>query len=465
MPMVAHKTARFEEFLRVADRIESKYADVPEFWLAMLWAYEKLGNHPLLWARLQSIPDAVKQDRQLLRYQAMMSLYQEGLDEHVVQEGHCRFAEVFEEAIPPRRWEPKVKDANRKLRVGFASADFRHHAVGFMMRDVLEYLDRREFQVFLIKFGPVEDDVTDWFAQQGKMLRANGLSPVEVVRTIEGAKIDILIDCGGPTSDMEPGIFAFRPAPVQVAWAAYPASTGFKTIQYRLSDSFCDPDLPDVWRMEPPFETCQYFDSLGMIRARTDARMTFACFGNPLKFQPRVLKAWGSILGARPEARFLFKYGSWHHPQSRAYVLDALCRAGAREDQVEFLRGQPDMVEHLDTLNEVDLILDTAPYNGTTTLFDCLCYGVPFLTIEGVSHRSRVGTMMARVMNRPEWIAGTLEEYVDRAVHAPSVGTDDRIQLQNSFRASDLQNGPKMAEKFGEALREIWELYCHGELG
>ena len=162
-----------------------------------------------------------------------------------------RFADPLRASI-----RPHSNDSNpdRKLRIGYVSPDFCDQAECFFVIPLLEAHDRAAFEVHCYSSVRVPDAITDRFrriADQWHDVR--WLSDETLAQQIRGDGIDILIDL---TMHMKGGrlpMFARKPAPVQVAWLAYPGSTGVDAIDYRLTDRYMEPEgEDDSWSAEKP---------------------------------------------------------------------------------------------------------------------------------------------------------------------------------------------------------------------
>src|SRR5262249_23849422 len=68
-----------------------------------------------------------------------------------------------------------------------------------------------------------------------------GTSDEELARMIRVDQIDILVDLTMHMGGCRPLLFARKPAPLQVAWLAYPGTTGLSTMDYRITDPYLHP--------------------------------------------------------------------------------------------------------------------------------------------------------------------------------------------------------------------------------
>ena len=143
-------------------------------------------------------------------------------------------------------------DPARRLRVGYISGDFRHHSVAFFFEALLEAHDKREVEVFLYANDPRTDAVTGRLRALADHYVPINTLPDELAATrIREDRIDILVDLTGHTSANRMMLFARKPAPVQITWLGYPATTGLAAIDGRITDPIADPpDAADSLHVE-----------------------------------------------------------------------------------------------------------------------------------------------------------------------------------------------------------------------
>jgi predicted O-linked N-acetylglucosamine transferase (SPINDLY family) len=194
--------------------------------------------------------------------------------------------------------------------------------------------------------------------------------------------------------------------------------------------------------------------------------ITFGSFNKYSKVTPHVVALWANILKRVPDARLIMK--------ARSFADDATCRDAVekffREDvspiRVKALPPRPSVKEHLAAYNEIDICLDTFPYNGTTTTCEALWMGVPVITLEGQSHVSRVGVSLLSNVGLQEFVAGTPEEYVEKA--ASLAGDIKRLQLlrrklRDKMLHSPLLDRQRFIRHLEDRYRRIWEDWARGK--
>ena len=336
-----------------------------------------------------------------------------------------------------------------KLRIGYVSGDFCGHPVGFLFRDVLRHHDssRFEIHVFSMLFRP--DDITqDIRAACDSWLDVFLLTDDELEEAIRAAGIDILIDLSGHTALNRLPVFSRRPAPIQATWIGYFHSTGLSEIDYFISDPYTSPpdsgqlfsekliNLPDTrFCYSPPAYAPD-------IAPRTDPeRITFGSFNRLAKLNDQVLQTWARILHAVPDSCLVIKAGALADTGVKARFLERCQRFGLPVERLELRPGSPHSVM-LDEYNEIDLALDSFPFNGGMTTFEALWMGVPVLTIEGDTVVSRQSYSILANMGLVDMlVVNSVDAYVQRAIELAaqkSVLCGQRPELRKKMLASPL---------------------------
>jgi predicted O-linked N-acetylglucosamine transferase (SPINDLY family) len=366
------------------------------------------------------------------------------------------------------------REPGRRLKVGYVSPDFRQHSVAYFVDPLLKGHDQQAVEVFCYAEVARPDAVTARLrGYAGHWLVTVGLSDDDLTERIRTDGIDILVDLAGHTEKNRLGVFAHKPAPVQVTWLGYPNTTGLKSIDYRLVDAVTDPvGEADAWASETLVRVEGGFLCYAGSRdapeptappcLMTDT-VTFGSFNNPAKLSPATLDAWGSLLARLPQARLLLKGRPFADAATRALFLSRLGERGVAAERVELVAWMPSGAAHLGLYNRVDIALDPFPYNGTTTTCEALWMGVPVVTLRGDRHRGRVGASLLTQVGLKDWIASSMEEYLEIA--DTLAGDPDHLKylrrtLRPRLAASPLCDGRAFARKIEAAYRTIWQHWC-----
>jgi predicted O-linked N-acetylglucosamine transferase (SPINDLY family) len=396
-------------------------------------------------------------------------------DEAVFQEArrwHERHAEPLARSHKPHENDP---DPDRRLRVGYVSADFRDHPAAFIVTPLLSNHDRGRFEVYCYAGVTRPDRFTDRFRARADVWRSTvGLTDDRLAELIRGDRVDVLVDLTLHMAGSRLLTFARRPAPVQVTWFGYPGTTGLSAIDYRLTDPHLDPPghsdafyaersvrLPDTfWCYDPRTADGPEVNTLP---ALAGAPFTFGCLNNFCKVNAGALALWAAVLRAVPDARLLLLAPTGG---ARARVRAHLEREGISGERVAFFDRQP-RAEYLRAYHQIDLGLDPLPYNGHTTSLDAAWMGVPTVTLVGRTVVGRAGLSLLNNLALPELAARSPDEYV--AVAAGLAGAlpqlaSLRASLRDRMAASPLMDGPRFARGVEEAYRRMWSDWCRSRL-
>lgn len=370
------------------------------------------------------------------------------------------------------RQAAKSRDSEKRLRVGYVSADLREHSVARMIAPVFENHSPDQIEIFAYSLGGRADEWTERLRRcTAAWCDAGPLSDQKLAERIRKDGIDILVDLGGHTAHNRLLVFARCPAPVQVSFLGYPDTTGLDAIDYRLTDSHADPaGVADALASETlvrldPCAWCYPRLPELEIGPRAAGSITFGCFNTMAKINPALLRLWARILSEVPDSRLLLKAPGWATEAARAAALVAFREAGIAAERIEMLGRTPDYHEHLGLHRRVDIALDTYPYHGTNMTCEALWMGVPVVTMAGDRHVARVGVSLLTNVGHPEWIASNADDYVRVAVEL--AGDPDRLArlragLRGEMLASPLMDGPGYARRIEAAYREMWRAWCAG---
>jgi protein O-GlcNAc transferase len=366
------------------------------------------------------------------------------------------------------------RDPNRRLRIGYVSADFRIHSVSRFLLPLFRHHDYGAYEIICYSDVLKTDEMTD-------RLRAlvDGWQNIlvwtdeRVAEKIWEDKIDILVDLAGHTAGNRLKVFARKPAPVQVSYLGYPGSTGLSEMDYRLTDSFADPPgktdslhSEKLWRLPASnwcFSEPDDAPPMGPLPAEATGSICFGTFNNFAKASPAVMDLWAAILNAAPLSRLIIKSRGLGERSVRERIHQFFTSRGVQADRLEIRGHDPNPVSHLDAYNQIDIALDTFPYHGTTTTCEALWMGVPVISLAGQTHVSRVGVSLLNSVGLPELIEQSAEEYVSIAVglakDLPRL-TELRRTLRERMRASTLMDGPRFARDIEAAYRQMWRNWC-----
>jgi predicted O-linked N-acetylglucosamine transferase (SPINDLY family) len=363
----------------------------------------------------------------------------------------------------------------RRLKIGFLSPDLRTHSVMYFVEGLLAQLDRRQFEVWGFYLYPKDDPVTERvMCHVDHFVRLAGLSSTEQALAIRAQGIDILIDLAGHTGYNGLLAMAHKAAPVQVSWLGYPATTGLSAIDYKFTDEVTDPPGADdlytehlyrlptlfccyrplsrepLWRYQPAYQ-------VRPAPALKNGFVTFGSCNNLGKLTDEVLALWGHVLAAVPDARLLIEGKNFGQPAFAAAYRERCAGLGLDVARLELV--PLDMANQYLTYHRIDIALDPFPLTGGTTTFDLLWMGVPLVSMEGDSFKSRLSTGILTYLGRSEWLAQDAEAYVRIAATLAADVTQLntlRLGLRRETEQSVLMREDLFNHHFGEGLRLMW---------
>jgi predicted O-linked N-acetylglucosamine transferase (SPINDLY family) len=383
----------------------------------------------------------------------------------------ARFAAPLErsQALPERDLSP-----DRRLKVGYVSGDFREHCQSLFTLPLLAHHDRREVEVVCYSSVERRDAWTRRLESCADVWRdARTLDDAALAERVREDRIDILVDLNMHMANGRPLLFARKPAPVQIAWLAYPGTTGIAAIDYRLSDPRLDPKdfdrdysertlrLPDTFWCYDPRGGQPQIENLDVneLPALKKGHVTLGCFNNPCKLTDRTLDLWAGVMRALPEAQLRLMAPPGRHRGRVVARLEANGIAPARLSFVEFRPRE----EYLRFYHDVDLGLDTLPYNGHTTSLDALWMGVPIVTRVGDTCVGRAGLSQLFHLDLLEFVADSDTAFV--AIAASLAADLERLRalrasLRERMRRSPLMDAERFAHCIEHAYRGAWRTHC-----
>lgn len=403
--------------------------------------------------------------------------YLAGLDVNECAREHRLFGERF--GLPVDKFAPHLndRDPNRRLRVGYVSADFRAHSIAFFLEPLFSGHDKSQFEVVCYAGVARPDVMTERLRALADLWHeVVNLDDNLLTELIRSDGVDILVDLAGHTAGNRLTVFGRKPAPVQVTWLGYPNTTGLREMDYRLTDEWADPRgtsdaryTETLVRMPRGFLCYKPFDDCPEPRtppSLINRYVTFGCFNNRAKINEKVLDAWCSILTDIPDARMLLKSSNARGNLLREQLVPEFVSRGIDAERVEILDHAPNLREHLALYDRVDIALDTFPYNGTTTTCEALRMGVPVITLAGDRHAGRVGISMLHSVGLDELIAASVDKYRRLTVElarAPARLAEYRCALRGRLHHSPLTEATGFARSMEAVFRDMWRKWCAGE--
>lgn len=365
-------------------------------------------------------------------------------------------------------------DPDKPLRVGFLSPDFRRHSVSFFALPLIQGLKNTLLTPVLFSDVVSTDSITDAYKVAAEEWHDVVGQPDEVVmQVMRDARLDVVIELAGRTTGNRLGVLANRVAPVQIMALGYPGPTGVPAVDYWLCDEVTnskvlgesvDRDRP--LRLErrlhvfaPPADA----PTVAPLPAIKTNTLTFGSFNKLAKISDDSVVSWARVLQEIPDSQLLIKARALAEPETASILRARFEALGIEGRRIETRGWAAEDRAHLATYAEVDIALDTFPYNGTTTTCEALWMGVPVLTMSGKGHAARVGASLLSSCDLLDWVTETPDEFVAAAVfHAQDHATLTtlRASLRESLAASALTDTKAAAIDLEKTLRRAWVEKC-----
>ncbi|WP_027567296.1 hypothetical protein [Bradyrhizobium sp. URHA0013] len=362
-----------------------------------------------------------------------------------------------------------------KIRVGYVSPDFRKHPVGYLTAEIFESHDPDRFETYAFSIGP--DDNSDLRKRLEKSFHrfvdCEHKLDGEVLKAIDDAQIDILVDLAGHTHNARLSLFAASPAPIVVNYLGFAGTLGSgELVDYIIADPIVLPDQNSEFFDEkvvrlpgsfmPRDNRVGTIDDAAPDRADHDLRQewtVFCCFNNAYKINPAVFGSWMNILKSVDQSvLWLSDVGEIAKSNLRKEAKGR----GVDPDRLVFARRVASSSEHLGRHRLADLFLDTLPYNAHTTASDALWAGLPVVTHIGNSFAGRVAASLLSAVGLPELITRTRADYealaIELALDKQKLA-DIRGRLQGNHLTASLFDAALYAKRLETAFEAMYQRY------
>ncbi|MEG4573208.1 O-linked N-acetylglucosamine transferase, SPINDLY family protein [Microcoleus sp. N3A4] len=367
----------------------------------------------------------------------------------------------------------KIEPPSKRLKIGYISHCLRSHSVGWLARWVFEYRDPSRFEVnaYLLGSEMNRDKLEDWYISKVDKAYKLGLDSHEVAEKISEDEIDILVDLDSMTLTNTCETMAIKPAPIQVTWLGWDASS-VPTIDYYIADPYVLPESAQdyytekIWRLPQTYIAVDGFE-VGVPTLRRDSldiasdAVIYLSAQRGYKYHPDTARLQMQIIKAVPNSYFLIK-GLADQESIKKFFIKIAESEGVEGERLRFLPLAGSEEEHRANLGIADVVLDTYPYNGATTTMETLWMGVPIVTRVGEQFAARNSYTMMMNAGISEGIAWTDEEYVEWGIR---LGKDAVLRQQISWKlrqsrqTAPLWNGKQFTREMEKAYEQMWQIY------
>jgi len=388
---------------------------------------------------------------------------------------HLCWQDYLPKNLQPSRFEFSKRLTDKpKLRIGYVSPDLHNHSVGYFIDSVFSHYDRERYEVYAYYNNTRQDAVQKRFSGLvDHWIAVENKGDIELADQIHADQIDILVDLAGHTANNRLAVFFQKPAPVQVTWLGYPNTTGLSQIDFRISDDIADPagssddfTIESLYRLDTGFlcyTPLELASDVGQLPSLSTANITFGSFNNLVKISDLVIKTWSQILNKVPGSRLLLKSRQLGNAMTRNALIEKFGVHGIESSRLSLHAMLPARQDHMDLYDQIDIALDTFPYNGTTTTCEAMWMGVPTLTLCGDRHASRVGSSLMHRVGLNEFIASSTEDYIHKAVALTkntAALSDLRGNLRQRMKDSPLCQPLEFCQALERGYRAMWTKNC-----
>ena len=299
------------------------------------------------------------------------------------------------------------------------------------------------------------------------------MSDAALAERIRADGIDVLVELAGHTARNRLGALARQPAPVSLSWLGFGYTSGLSAIDYLLTDAASAPEGSEVlfseqpWRIATPAYSYRPAEGMGEVNALPalgSGHITFGTLTRSVRINHRSIRVWSQILLRVAGARLVIDSGNYRDAGMRSALIERFAQHGVGAERLQIGYHSPPW----DVLRAMDIGLDCFPHNSGTTLFESLYMGVPFVTLAERPSVGRLGSSILHGVGRPEWIAATEDEYVEKALalasDLPRLAAI-RAGLRTEMEAGPLRDEAGFARKVETAYRAMFARWAAGAIG
>ena len=370
---------------------------------------------------------------------------------------------------PSPLWADHLRDRSpeRRLRVAYLSQDFHNHPVGRFIEPVLELHNRQAVEVIGLSCGVIRDDVGERLRRHcdGWLDLRHG-DDLACARAIAELEADVVVELGGYTGGQRLRLLTARPAPIQLSYLGYFASTGLRCIDGWIGDRVLFPAGLEaeaggqaLHRLERCYMAYRGDPEARITRQAADERFRFGCFNHSRKLSDTCLDLFAAVLGAVPESLLVLKSQSFVEAAEQERILQRLLQRDIPAERIEILPWAADAREHLELYGRMDAALDPIPYGGATTTAEALWMGVPVLALAGAGMVGRLAASVLAGAGLGAAIAHNPEDFVAKAQAVARQGArsvEQRQRLRQHLLGSPLLDGAGLAASLEALYRQLW---------
>ena len=383
-----------------------------------------------------------------------------------------KYCNLYDDILSKNRTKYNiVNNEHDKAKIGFLSNDLRDHSVGYFLKDFIKKLNEKNFKTIAFnlfknnKNDPLTSELKNSFTEWHDV---SDLNDKDLSDLIYSKKIYYLVDLGGYSTGNRLQIFKNKPVPVQFSWLGYCNNTHIDEIDYIVvdenviehknnlsSDNIIK--MPKIWNSLSKLYDLE-INALPFIKNKI---FNFGCFNNFMKISDETIELWGEILNKFSKSNLILKNSVTGDKNYKTYLIKKF-KNKIDENRIFILNYEKNKKKHLAQYYNIDVCLDTFPYNGVTTTFESLWMGAPVITLKGDRFVSRCGYSINENAGLKNFIAENKNEYLSIALQYMSQTNikkliDLRKKLRPQLLKSSLFDTNSFAENFITELNKVYE--------
>ncbi len=392
--------------------------------------------------------------------------YEPTLSNDEVWQEHLDYGSTLRTVTGPPDPLPSHTNAGSRLRLGYMSADFQYHVVMRFVEEVLKLHDRNKFELTLIMTCAKEDEDSQRIrGHADHWLNIGSLDDERAAGLIREKKLDLLVDLSGHSAGTRLPLLSRRLAPIQISWCGYSGTSGVEAVDYIIVDNVLSPRGEKTYFLEHPLRLPSSFVSFAspsspeiqQLPFVKNKYVTFGCMNNPSKINKYVVAWWAEILKQVPDGKLLLRYAHYADTLVCERIRKMFDDCGVPADRYLMLEGNKDFIT---VYNDVDIALDTFPYNGTTTTCEALWMGVPVVALRGDRFVARVSASLLTHVGLRDLVAETPPDYIDIAVrlaHNAEQLTNFRQTLRSHLSTTPVFNAGMFTKILEETYLNVYK--------
>ena len=413
----------YSDALKLAKKYESKYGYQKDIHKGIARINFKIGNVKESVKYLEEV--LIKNEGSITNWTQYLTRL--NYDYFFSQEEYLKKCRKFSVQLPvfeEKKLSKLINKKNKKIKLGFLSADFRTHPVSSLILNVIENLNKNKFEIFGFSNTPkdkYDNETTKYKNIFNHWDDISVLDDLESINLIRNKELNILIHLGGLFDHNRLSIIKNRVAPKQISWINI-NTTGVENMDYLIADknlikkkeeSYYSEKIiymPNIWNVHNGFEKNKVTQKFN--ETKPNVPFIFGSFNNFDKISEKVVLVWSNILKKVKKSKLILRSSN---KLNNEYILSKFKKYNVNE-QIEIYDTIKDQNIHLQSYQKIDLALDTFPTPGIATTFEALWMGTPVLTMKGFNLCSRAGESIMKNIYMEELISENEDEYIEKAV-------------------------------------------------